>query len=131
MSKCRVGSYGSSKDKSPDAFVSVRYRNTWFWIDDPDLRSKQVFLQLMNLSSMADTSFPRAGAGDHHPRALNQVSMLVKNVFPEEFRWKHRALSSVNNSASGHDFSGAEKPVIFCHPRRDFSRREICFSDLP
>ena len=51
----------SSKQKSPDAFVSVNYRNTWFWIDDSDLRSKQVFLQLMNLFSMADTA-PRAAA---------------------------------------------------------------------
>jgi len=51
----------SSKQKSPDAFVSVNYRNTWFWIDDSDLRSKEVFLQLMNLFSMADTA-PRAAA---------------------------------------------------------------------
>jgi len=51
----------SSKQKSPEAFVSVNYRNTWFWIDDSDLRSKQVFLQLMNLFSMADTA-PRAAA---------------------------------------------------------------------
>jgi hypothetical protein len=51
----------SSKQKSPDAFVSVNYRNTWFWINDSDLRSKQVFLQLMNLFSMADTA-PRAAA---------------------------------------------------------------------
>jgi hypothetical protein len=46
----------SSKERPPDAFVSVNYRNTWFWIDDSDLHSKQVFLQLMNLFSMADTS---------------------------------------------------------------------------
>jgi hypothetical protein len=51
----------SGKEKSPEAFVSVKYRNTWFWIDDSDLHSKQVFLQLMNLFSMADTS-PRAAA---------------------------------------------------------------------
>ena len=40
----------SSQEKSPDAFVSVNYRNTWFWINDSDLHSKQVLLQLMNLS---------------------------------------------------------------------------------
>ncbi|HKN15300.1 MAG TPA: hypothetical protein VJX47_00045 [Candidatus Sulfotelmatobacter sp.] len=51
----------SSKQKSPDAFVSVNYRNTWFWIDDSDLQSKQAFQQLMNLFTMADTS-PRAPA---------------------------------------------------------------------
>ena len=49
----------SSKQKSPEAFVSVNYSNAWFWIDNSDLRSKQVFLQLMNLFSMADTA-PRA-----------------------------------------------------------------------
>ena len=46
----------SSKQKSPDAFVSVIYRNTWFWIDDSDLHSKEAFQQLMNLFTMADTS---------------------------------------------------------------------------
>jgi hypothetical protein len=46
----------SSKEKSPDAFVSVYYRHTWFWIDDGDLHSKGVFLQLMNLFTMADTA---------------------------------------------------------------------------
>ncbi len=51
----------SSKQKSPDAFVSVNYRNTWFWIDDSDLHSKEAFQQLMNLFTMADTS-PRAPA---------------------------------------------------------------------
>ena len=51
----------SSKQKSPEAFVSVNYRNTWFWINDGDLHSKQVFLQLMNLMTLADTA-PRAAA---------------------------------------------------------------------
>ena len=46
----------SAKQKSADAFVAVNYRNTWFWIDDGDLRSKLVFLQLMNLFTMADTA---------------------------------------------------------------------------
>ena len=45
----------SAKQKSADAFVAVNYRNAWFWIDDGDLHSKQVFLQLMMLLSMADT----------------------------------------------------------------------------
>ncbi len=30
----------SGKSSSPDAFVSVKYRNNWFWIDDGDLESK-------------------------------------------------------------------------------------------
>ena len=46
----------SAKQKSNDAFVAVNYRNTWFWIDDGDLRSKLVFLQLMNLFTMADSA---------------------------------------------------------------------------
>jgi len=46
----------SARQKSKDAFVAVNYRNTWFWIDDGDLRSKLVFLQLMNLYAMADTA---------------------------------------------------------------------------
>jgi hypothetical protein len=46
----------SGKQKSTDAFVAVNYRNTWFWIDDGDLRSKLAFLQLMNLFTMADTA---------------------------------------------------------------------------
>jgi hypothetical protein len=45
----------SSKKKSEDAFVSVYYRNTWFWIDDGDLASKRAFGQLMQLFTMADT----------------------------------------------------------------------------
>ena len=45
----------SSKKKPQDAFVSVFYRNTWFWIDDGDLVSKRAFAQLMQLFTMADT----------------------------------------------------------------------------
>jgi hypothetical protein len=45
-----------AKQKAEDAFVAVNYRNIWFWIDDGDLRSKLVFLQLMNLFTMADTA---------------------------------------------------------------------------
>jgi hypothetical protein len=59
ISGTRMIQIHSSKQKSPDAFVSVNYRNTWFWIGDSDLRSKQAFTQLMNLFTMADTS-PRA-----------------------------------------------------------------------
>ncbi len=45
----------SGKSMSPDAFVSVKYRNTWFWIDDSDLASKQVFSLIMMLFTMVDT----------------------------------------------------------------------------
>jgi hypothetical protein len=45
----------SAKDKPADTFVGVRYRDTWFWIDDGDLASKRAFAQLMQLFTMADT----------------------------------------------------------------------------
>ena len=46
----------SGKKQSAEAFVAVKYDGNWFWIDKGDLPSKQVFLQLMNLFSMADTA---------------------------------------------------------------------------
>lgn len=51
----------SGKQKSPEAFVAVKYEGNWFWIEKGDLRSKEMFLQLMNLFTMADT-VPRAAA---------------------------------------------------------------------
>jgi hypothetical protein len=45
----------SSKSASPDAFVSVHYRDHWFWIDDSDLRSKRVFAFMMLLFTLADS----------------------------------------------------------------------------
>jgi hypothetical protein len=46
----------SGKQRSAEAFVAVKYEGNWFWIDKGDLSSKQVFLQLMILFTMADTS---------------------------------------------------------------------------
>ena len=46
----------SAKAKPADAFVSVYYRNTWFWIDDGDLQSKQVFSLITTLFAMVDTN---------------------------------------------------------------------------
>jgi hypothetical protein len=46
----------SGKQQSAEAFAAVNYEGSWFWIDKGDLHSKQVFLQLMNLFSMADTA---------------------------------------------------------------------------
>ena len=45
----------SSSEKPGDAFVSVRYRNSWFWIDDRDLRSKKIFSFLMFVFTLVET----------------------------------------------------------------------------
>jgi hypothetical protein len=44
----------SSKQKPNDAFVTVHYRNSWFWINDDDLASKGAFAHLMELFTMTD-----------------------------------------------------------------------------
>ncbi len=45
----------SSKTAPSDAFVKIRYRDTWFWIDDRDLKSKRTFSFMMMLFTLADT----------------------------------------------------------------------------
>jgi len=44
-----------AKSKPADAFVTVEYRNHWFWIDDRDMKSKRVFSFIMMLFTLADT----------------------------------------------------------------------------
>jgi len=39
----------------PDAFSAIRYRNTWYWINDGDFASKRVFTMLMIFFSLAET----------------------------------------------------------------------------
>ena len=45
----------SDSSKPDDEFVSVRYRNHWFWIDDRDLKSKRMFSFLMLLFSFTES----------------------------------------------------------------------------
>jgi hypothetical protein len=46
-----------------DAYSAVRYRNTWYWIDDSDIPSKNVFTGLLLLFSLAETgSVPQVPA---------------------------------------------------------------------
>jgi hypothetical protein len=45
----------SSLEKPGDAFVSVRYRNVYFWVDDRDLMSKNIFSFLLFISTLIET----------------------------------------------------------------------------
>jgi hypothetical protein len=45
----------SSAQKPGDAFISVRYRNSYFWIDDRDLKSKKIFSFLMFVFTLVET----------------------------------------------------------------------------
>ena len=43
-----------STDVPADAYVKIRHRDMWFWIDDCDIASKECFLTLVLLSNIAD-----------------------------------------------------------------------------
>ena len=45
----------NSSGKPGDAFVSIPYRNSYFWIDDRDLFSKKVFAFLMFVFTLVET----------------------------------------------------------------------------
>ena len=44
-----------SDSKPQDAFVSVEYRNRWFWIDDRDMESKRAISFILLVFTLADT----------------------------------------------------------------------------
>ena len=48
----------SSVDDPDDAFISVLYRDHWFYIDDTDFRSKRLFSFLLFLFTLAETGAP-------------------------------------------------------------------------
>jgi hypothetical protein len=45
----------SGIDEPADAFVAVKYRGYWFWIDDRDFRSKRTFAYLMLMFSLTES----------------------------------------------------------------------------
>jgi hypothetical protein len=48
----------SGKEKPSDSFVTMNYRDHWFWIDDRDRKSKAIFSFLMILFSLVETGAP-------------------------------------------------------------------------
>lgn len=46
----------SSEDKPEDAFVSVRYRDHWFYIDDRDLSSKRMFSFIIFVFTLVESA---------------------------------------------------------------------------
>ena len=49
----------SGSARPAEAFVAVRYRDTWYWVEDGDRASKGVLSFLMLLFSLAETGVPR------------------------------------------------------------------------
>jgi len=45
----------SGNEPPADAFAAVRYRDTWFWIDDGDLQTKRAMTAVMFFFTLADT----------------------------------------------------------------------------
>lgn len=46
----------SGTTRPDDAYVAIQQRGRWFWIDEADLDSKQIFFTLMILTNLTDTS---------------------------------------------------------------------------
>jgi hypothetical protein len=45
----------SGTDKPTSAFVAVRYRDHWFWIDNSDLKAKRAMTAIMFFFTLSDT----------------------------------------------------------------------------
>jgi hypothetical protein len=45
----------TGKDKPAGAFVAVRYRDTWFWVDNGDFQTKRALNVVMFFFTLADT----------------------------------------------------------------------------
>jgi hypothetical protein len=50
----------SSDGRPEDAFVSVEYRNRWFWVDDRDIESKRVISFIMLVFTLVDNGKPES-----------------------------------------------------------------------
>jgi len=44
----------------PDAYVAIRYRDRWFWIDDRAMQSKHTLSALLLLFSLTETGAPQS-----------------------------------------------------------------------
>jgi hypothetical protein len=49
-----------SKSQPQDAYIVVRYRDLWFWVDDRDLASKRMFTMLLLMVNLAESGQPAA-----------------------------------------------------------------------
>lgn len=47
-----------SKSQPTDAFIAAHYRDLWFWVDDKDLKSKQMFTILLMMVNLAESGQP-------------------------------------------------------------------------
>ena len=45
----------SGKDRPPDAFAAVKYRDHWYWIDNGNLLAKRALTAVMYFFTLADT----------------------------------------------------------------------------
>jgi hypothetical protein len=56
----RLARIFSSQQKPAQAYVAVKYRNYWFWIEDEDLKTKRAFASTMMLFTLMDAGEKQA-----------------------------------------------------------------------